>query len=75
MRAMSVLSERGSIGRRRDPEPGPDGWSVIEVDVPGGPTRVADMLQALVGRGVTVARCERVELSLADLIERVLQDA
>ena len=72
-RAMAALSQRGSIGQRRDPEPGPDGWSIIEVEVPGGPTRVADMVQFLVGRGVTVARCERVELSLADLIERVLQ--
>jgi hypothetical protein len=54
---------------------GLDGWSVVELNIPGGPTRVAGVLESLVGQGVAVARCERVDLSLADLIERVLQRA
>jgi len=54
---------------------GPDGWSIVELDVPGGPAQVAHVLEFLVGEGVGVARCERVELSLADLIERVLHHA
>jgi ABC-2 type transport system ATP-binding protein len=71
----AALAERGVTCHRPVSEPGPDGWSVVEVDVPGGPARVAEILQFLVGRGVAVARCERIELSLADLIERVLQRA
>ena len=71
----AVLAERGVACHRPVNERGPDGWSIVEVDVPGGSARAADLLQFLVSRGVAVARCERIELSLADLIERVLQHA
>ncbi len=74
--ALASLAERGVVrGHPLVGERGPEGWSVVELDVPGGAPRVAQILQFLVGRGVAVARCERVDLSLADLIERVLQRA
>ena len=71
----AMLAERGLTYRWPIGVPAPDDWSVVEVDVPGGPGRIADLLQVLVGGGVAVARCERIQLSLADLIERVLHGA
>jgi ABC-2 type transport system ATP-binding protein len=49
------------------------GWSVLEMRVPGGADAAASVLERLVTSGVTITRFERVQLSLADLIERVQQ--
>lgn len=51
---------------------GIDGWSVVECAIPGDPSRTAQVLDALVGQGVRVARLERIEPSLADLIGRII---
>ncbi len=53
----------------------PEGWSIVEVNVPGGLTLAAQVLEFLISRGAVVGRCERVDLSLAELIERVLRRA
>jgi ABC-2 type transport system ATP-binding protein len=50
-----------------------DGWSRIEMEIPGGPEASARVLDTLARAGVPVARCERMELSLADLLQRVLE--
>jgi ABC-2 type transport system ATP-binding protein len=49
-----------------------DGWHVVECSIPGDPSRSAGVLRALLDAGVTVARLERIELSLADLIRRII---
>lgn len=49
------------------------GWSRVEMEIQGGPDAAARVLDALARDGVPVARCERVELSLADLLERLLE--
>jgi ABC-type multidrug transport system ATPase subunit len=49
-----------------------DGWAVVELDLPGGVDRAAEVIAFLVGAAVVVARFERVAMSLADLIERVV---
>jgi hypothetical protein len=48
-----------------------DGWITLEMRVPGGAAAAARALETLVGGGLPVARFERVQLSLAELIERV----
>jgi ABC-2 type transport system ATP-binding protein len=53
----------------------PDGWTILEFHVPGGHVRSARTLDLLVTNGMDVARFERVQLSLAELIERVQQSA
>ena len=50
----------------------PDGWTPVECHVPGGRDAAAHVLASLVGAGVAVAGFDRVELSLADLIERIV---
>jgi hypothetical protein len=50
-----------------------DGWTLIECHVPGGADEAAHVLAALTGAGVVVAGFDRLELSLADLIERIVR--
>jgi ABC-2 type transport system ATP-binding protein len=53
----------------------PDDWTVLELRLPGGPEGAARALALLVAGGMEVARFERVQLSLAQLIERVQERA
>jgi ABC-2 type transport system ATP-binding protein len=54
-----------------DDVPG-DGWWRVAVRIPGGPDRAAAFLARLIEEGVPVSRFEKAELSLADLLRRVL---
>jgi ABC-2 type transport system ATP-binding protein len=72
---LATLEDRGVIRHQRVTETGPEEWSTVELEIPGGPARVAQVVDYLVSQRVAVARCERVDLSLADLIERVLHRA
>ena len=72
MRQAGVQGDMTDVAVRRTE---PDGWSVIEMRVPGGNTGAAATIDALVRSGVEIARFERVQLSLADLIERVQRTA
>jgi hypothetical protein len=49
------------------------GWAVVEMDIPGGLERAAQVVAFLTEQGARIARFEYVELSLADLIERVVE--
>lgn len=49
------------------------GWNRVEMEIPGGPEATARVVDVLVHAGVPVARCERLELSLAELLERLLE--
>lgn len=52
--------------------PEPDGWTRIDLDIPDGPDVAAALLARLTGEGVSISRFEKVELPLAELIERVV---
>ncbi|MEO6446630.1 MAG: ABC transporter ATP-binding protein [Gemmatimonadaceae bacterium] len=49
-----------------------EGWTPVLLEIPGGPVEAADVLRDLVQQGVPVAALERVPVSLATLIERVV---
>jgi ABC-2 type transport system ATP-binding protein len=55
--------------RRQDAE----GWLTMDLRVPGGHAGTARVLEALVAERVEIARLERVQPTLAELIERVQQ--
>jgi ABC-2 type transport system ATP-binding protein len=56
--------------------PGREGdWREFSLVVPGGHESAAQVVRALVQNGVDVARIERVPVSVADIIERVLGQA
>jgi ABC-2 type transport system ATP-binding protein len=69
--AIATLSTRGVVREVKVMED-VDGWSRIECDLRGGLDGAAEAIAFLALRGVSVARCEPVKLSLADLLERVL---
>lgn len=55
------------------PEPDEDGWQRRDLDLPGNRNGNSAMVNRLVAAGVPVARFERIEMPLADLIERLAQ--
>jgi ABC-2 type transport system ATP-binding protein len=67
-----ALELEGVIERRTVGEIEADGWTPVECQVPGGREHAARVLASLVGAGIAVAGFDRVELSLADLIERIV---
>ncbi len=52
-----------------------DGWAPVRIAISGGPERAAEVLTFLTAQGVPVARFERQQLGLADLIEHVIDSA
>ena len=70
--AFGALEEQGLLQRFGVAESTAAGWTSLECTIAGDPSRSANVLRMLVDRGVKVARLERVETSLADLITRII---
>ncbi|HEX7941895.1 MAG TPA: hypothetical protein VF488_08805, partial [Gemmatimonadaceae bacterium] len=70
---IAALAERGVATGVVERGVDEEGWTRLEMEIPGGPERAAQVVAFLVEQGVSVARFERVSLSLADLIERIVQ--
>ncbi|HEX5438679.1 MAG TPA: ABC transporter ATP-binding protein [Gemmatimonadaceae bacterium] len=70
--AIDVLVRRGMIRRVLSAEFDEDGWYAMTLDVPGGAEDAAAVVACLTDAGAPVAGFERVRLSLADLIERLV---
>jgi ABC-2 type transport system ATP-binding protein len=70
--AFAALEQRGFLQRTAVVEGAAAGWTNVECTIAGDPSRSAEVLRMLVERGVEVARLERVETSLADLITRII---
>ncbi|HUE95141.1 MAG TPA: ABC transporter ATP-binding protein [Longimicrobiaceae bacterium] len=51
----------------------PDGWKVVELTLTGDGAQPAEVLGSLVRSGVSVARFERVQAPLAELIEDLMR--
>ena len=72
--AFEALVKSGLVAQCRRLPDEEDGWACLELVVHGGLAESAAALRELGDAGVSVARFERVPLSLADLIERVVAD-
>ena len=70
--AFNLLEQRGLLQRVSAIERTSDGWTTLECTIAGDPSHSADVLRMLVGQGAEVARLERVEPTLADLITRII---
>jgi ABC-2 type transport system ATP-binding protein len=70
--AFVSLEQRGLLRRIRTSASSTEGWTSLECVIAGDPSRSANLLRLLVEQGVEVARLERVEPSLADLITRII---
>jgi ABC-2 type transport system ATP-binding protein len=66
------LEWRGLIARVGPGVAVDDRWTAIDCAVEGGPSRAAMVLRGLVDSGIEISRFERVELSLADLVRRII---
>lgn len=66
----AVLALEGGGNRLGSIAPVEGGWQARELDLPGGEDRAAEALAGLLAAGVPIARFERIELPLADLLER-----
>ncbi|HEX5437349.1 MAG TPA: ABC transporter ATP-binding protein [Gemmatimonadaceae bacterium] len=67
-----ALTEQGAIGAPVTAGVEEDGWVRVEMEISGGLDRAAHVVAFLACQGVAVARFERITLSLADLIERIV---
>ena len=55
------------------PEIHADGWVRFDLRIAGGADGASDVLSRLVSAGIGVSHFQRLDLTLADLIERVVQ--
>jgi ABC-2 type transport system ATP-binding protein len=72
-RVWSELEACGLIDRVTVGGVDADGWTSVECHVPGGADEAAQVLATLAAAAVSVAGFDRLELSLADLIERIVR--
>jgi ABC-2 type transport system ATP-binding protein len=50
-----------------------EGWAVLEGEIRGGAPSCAELMRRLAGDGVSVAQLAQIPLSLADLLERLVE--
>ena len=70
--ALAALVSRGLAHDARAHHIDDDGWTQVDIYVPGGFARAAEALAFLTEQGVAVARFERIRLSLGELIQKVI---
>ena len=70
--AFTRLENAGLLRRAAIPARGNGEWLVVECAIPGDPSSTAYVLRLLLESGVPVARLERSDLSLAELISRII---
>lgn len=66
------LHRTGRLTRTGSLEMRDDGWARIDVTIPGGANRAGEVLAELVQGGAEISSFERIPFTLADLIERVV---
>ncbi len=73
VRAVASLVEHGLATGFAPGAVDEDGWTAVDAVIPGGAPRAAEAVELLAARGVSIARFERVSMSLGDLIQRVVR--
>ena len=71
--ALALLSGQGHPGFAVAAADSADGWVSVEGDLPGGVTASAELLRQLGAAEMPVAEFARIPMSLADLIERLVE--
>ena len=71
--AFDALAARGVLKRVAVLPAEADDWTAVEVEVSGGLESIAEAIAFLARAGVAIARCERIKLPLADLIEQIVR--
>jgi ABC-2 type transport system ATP-binding protein len=71
----ALLAESEGVRDCRTLPGGEDRWTQVEVVAQGGRERAAALVAGLTAAGVAVAGVERVEIALAELLERIVRTA
>ncbi len=69
--ALQALTGEWGATRLTVEDPGADGWARLRFELPDGAEHAAALLAFLAAEGVPIARFERDDLPLAELMERV----
>lgn len=72
--ALATLETRGVMHVMQRGERDDDGWTPLQVEIPGGPRVASEVLAYIAAAGVTVSSFERGRLPLAELIERIVEN-
>ncbi len=72
---LAAFMNSGCIHKLNTPHGGDDSWTQFEMQIPGGPEQAAEIVASMIKAGVTVSRFERIELTLAELLDRILSGA
>jgi ABC-type multidrug transport system ATPase subunit len=67
------LANRGIARLMPERRVAEDGWTIVELEFRGGAETASAVVSHLVDAGASIARFERVAMSIADLIEQVVQ--
>jgi ABC-2 type transport system ATP-binding protein len=70
---LGALAVRGVIRIIERAERDDDGWTRLQLEIPGGPRVASEILAHLTSAGVTISSFERGRLPLAELIERIVE--
>jgi ABC-2 type transport system ATP-binding protein len=70
---LAALAQQGVVSGIAPLEARDGEWRCLEMEIAGGPERTARVLAFLTEQGMPIARLEHVRLSLADLIERIVE--
>jgi ABC-2 type transport system ATP-binding protein len=70
--AFDRLERDGLLRRASKPVTATGDWLIVECAIDGDPSCTAEVLRLLLESGVRVARLERADLSLAELISRII---
>ena len=73
--ALATLVLRDLVQDVSTHRPDASGWASLDLKIPGGLEQASHVIQFLASQQVSLARFERVGLSLAELIERVQKQA
>jgi ABC-2 type transport system ATP-binding protein len=71
--ALASLEARGVLHVVQRGERDEEGWTPLQLEIPGGPRIASEVLGHMASAGVTVASFERGRLPLAELIERIVE--
>jgi hypothetical protein len=71
--ALAALAARGSIRAVEIGERDDDGWTRMQIEIPGGPGVASEVLAHLMSEHMRISSFERGRLPLAELIERIVE--
>lgn len=71
---LAALARSGRVAKLTEADADEDGWLWFELQIPGGAEAASQVVAEVVGSGAAMSRFERMQPSLADLLERIVAE-